>query len=77
MRLIVPHDERRPHPEPVPTNDALAFGAGLMLWLLALVIVLGMTALGAMPSSPTVLGTIAVGLVLGALGLAVSRRRSR
>lgn len=75
MRLFVPHDERRPHPEPAPTNDAHAFGAGTIVWLLALVVVLGMIALGAMPSSPTVLGTIAVGLVLGTLGLVVSRRR--
>lgn len=77
MRLFVPHDERRPHPEPVPTNDALAFAVGLGCWALALTFVLGMLALGAPPANPLVLSTIAVGLALGALGLLVSRRRAR
>ena len=77
MRLVVPHDQRRPHPEPAPTNDALAFAVGLGGWVGALAIVLGMLALGTPPASPLVLSTIAVGLVLGALGLAVSRRRPR
>ncbi len=77
MRLFVPHNERRRLPEPVPTNDALAFAVGLGCWALAMLIVLGMLALGTPPASPLVLSTIAVGLALGALGLLVSRRRAR
>jgi hypothetical protein len=77
MRLVVPHDQRRPHPEPAPTNDALAFAVGLGGWAVAIAIVLGMLALGTPPASPLVLSTIAVGLALGALGLLVSRRRAR
>ncbi len=77
MRLVVPHDQRRPHPEPAPTNDALAFGVGLIGWAIALAIALGMLALGTLPDDPRVLSTIAVGLALGALGLLVSRRRAR
>lgn len=77
MKLVVPHDQRRPHPEPAPTNDALAFGVGLLGWAVALAITLGMLALGALPDDPRILSTIAVGLALGGLGLLVSRRRLR
>ena len=73
----MPPAERRPHPEPAPTNDALAFGVGLVGWTIALAITLGMLALGTLPDDPRVLSTIAVGLVLGGLGLLVSGRRAR
>jgi hypothetical protein len=77
MKLVVSHDRRRPHPEPAPTNDALAFGVGLLGWAVALAITLGMLALGTLPDDPRILSTIAVGLALGGLGLLVSRRRPR
>ena len=34
MRLYVPHDERRPQPDPAITNDALAFAIGIPAYVL-------------------------------------------
>jgi len=75
MRLYVPHDERRPQPEPATTNDALAFAIGLGGWLISLAIVLGMLSAPVTFDPVRVLTTIAVGLALGVAGLLVSRRR--
>ena len=36
MRFWLREDERRPDPEPVPTDDRAAVLAGLVLWVLAL-----------------------------------------
>lgn len=77
MRLYVPHDERRPQPQPAATNDTLAFTVGLGGWLIGLAIVVGMLTAPTSFDPDRVLTTIAVGLVLGVLGLFVSRRRSR
>jgi len=75
MRLYVPHDERRPQPEPATTNDLLAFAIGLGGWLISLAIVLGMLSAPVTFDPVRVLTTIAVGLALGVAGLLVSRRR--
>ena len=77
MRLYVPHDERRPQPEPATTNDTLAFAIGLGGWAIGLAIALGMLSATAPLDPARVLMTIAVGLVLGVAGLLVSRRRRR
>lgn len=77
MRFYVPHDERRPQPEPADTNDAFAFAIGLGGWVVGLAIVLGMLS-APVPFDPArMLTTIAVGLALGVAGLLVSRRRRR
>ncbi len=75
MRLYVPHDERRPQPEPATTKDLLAFAIGLGGWLISLAIVLGMLSAPVTFDPVRVLTTIAVGLALGVAGLLVSRRR--
>lgn len=77
MRLYVPHDERRPQPEPAVTNDALAFAIGLCGWAVSLAIVIGMLSAPVTFDPDRVLTTIAVGLVLGIAGLIVSRARVR
>jgi NO-binding membrane sensor protein with MHYT domain len=75
MRLWVPHEERRPQPEPLRTNDLLAFQVGLGLWLVGLAIVLGMLATPIAFDPARALITIGFGLVLGVAGLFVSRRQ--
>ncbi len=77
MRLYVPHDERRPQPEPAVTNDALAFAIGIGGWVIGLAVVLGMLSAPVSFDPARVLATIAVGLVLGLTGLLVSLRRRR
>lgn len=77
MRLWVPHEERRPQPEPLRTNDLLAFQVGLGLWLLGLVIVLGMLVTPIAFDPVQTLATIGLGLVLGVTGLLVSRHARR
>ncbi len=77
MRLYVPHDERRPQPEPADTNDVLAFAIGIGGWVIGLAIVLGMLSAPVAFDPARVLATIAVGLVLGVAGLLVSLRRRR
>ena len=77
MRLYVPHDERRPQPEPAITNDTLAFAIGLGGWAIGLAVALGMLSAPAPLDPARTLTTIAVGLVLGVAGLLVSRRRRR
>ncbi len=83
----MPHDQRRPQPEPVETNDALAYVVGLGLWTLALIAVLvaplvwpsddGMLSAGLLVDQQHALTTVLLGLGLGALGLHVSLRRRR
>jgi len=73
MRLYVPHDERRPQPEPAVTNDALAFAIGLGGWLIGLAIVLGMLSAPVTFDPVRVLTAVAVGLLLGITGLIASR----
>jgi len=79
MRLYVPHDERRPQPEPAVTDDALAFAVGIGGWLIGLAVVMGMLAVPVSFDPARVLTTIAVGLGLGVVGLLVTlvRRRTR
>jgi Protein of unknown function (DUF2530) len=79
MRLYVPHDERRPQPEPAVTNDALAFAVGIGGWLIGLAVVIGMLAAPVAFDPTRVLATIAVGLGLGILGVLVTlvQRRRR
>jgi len=88
MRLWVPHDQRRPQPAPVATNDARAFAVGLGLWGLALAFMLlaplvwpsvdGMLSATPLADQPRALTTALLGLGLGALGLLVSMfRRGR
>jgi len=81
MRLYVPHDERRPQPEPAVTNDVFAFAIGIGGWVIGLAVVLGMLSAPVTFDPVRVLATIAVGLVLGVAGLLFSanqrRRRAR
>lgn len=75
MRLWVRDGERRPDPAPLRTNDALAFTVGLVGWLIAGLITIGMLVLTDRVDSVGGLITIAVGLLLGVAGLLVSSRR--
>lgn len=77
MRLYVPHEERRPQPEPAVTNDVLAFAIGIGGWVIGLAVVLGMLSAPVTFDPARVLATIAVGLVLGVVGLLVSVRQRR
>ncbi len=75
MRLWVKQDERRPDPEPLRTNDRLAFAIGLAGWVIALIVTLGMLALPGRVDAVGGLVTIAVGLALGVAGYLVSAKR--
>lgn len=77
MRLWVPHDQRRPQPEPIETDDALVFAIGVGAWLIALAVVVGMLSAPVGFDPVAVLACIAVGLTLGTVGYIVSRRRTR
>lgn len=77
MRLWVSHEERRPQPEPVATNDRLAYQVGIGLWLVALIVVGVMVAVGMPVDGPVLLATVVIGVVLGLAGIAVVGRQKR
>lgn len=77
MRLWVSHDERRPQPEPVATNDRLAYQVGIGLWLLALIAVGIMVAVGMPVNGPVLLATVTIGVILGLAGIAVVGRQKK
>ncbi len=76
MRLWVRDDERRPDPAPLRTDDRLAFTIGLIGWIIAGVITVGMLVLTDRDANVGALVTIGVGLLLGMTGWVVSSRRS-
>lgn len=85
MRLYLRPSERRPQPEPIQTNDALAFTVGIALWMLALGVValhlaapdvVGMPFAPLLAEHPRPLLTVLLGLGLGVVGLLASRRRA-
>ena len=76
MRLWVRDDERRPDPAPLRTDDRLAFTIGLIGWIIAGVITVGMLVLTDRDANVGALVTIGVGLLLGMAGWVVSSRRS-
>lgn len=75
MRLWVRDDERRPDPAPLRTDDRLAFTIGLIGWIIAGVITVGMLVLTDREANVGALVTIGVGLLLGVAGWVVSSRR--
>jgi hypothetical protein len=77
MRLWVSHDERRPQPEPLATNDRLAYLVGIALWLIALATLATMAIMGSSGPADGMLATAAIGVGLGLLGLAVVSRSRR
>ena len=78
MRLWLRDSERKPDPVPATTDDRLAIVVGLVLWVVALVAVLIVTAtrpeLLAPDAATTTLWTCGVGIALGLIGLAYSHR---
>ncbi len=76
MRLWVRDDERRPDPAPLRTDDRLAFTIGVIGWIIAGVITVGMLVLTDRDANVGALVTIGVGLLLGMTGWVVSSRRS-
>lgn len=76
MRLWVRDDERRPDPAPLRTDDRLAFTIGLIGWIIAGVVTVGMLVLTDRDANVGALVTIGVGLLLGMTGWVVSSRRS-
>jgi len=76
VRLWVRDDERRPDPAPLRTDDRLAFTIGLIGWIIAGVITVGMLVLTDRDANVGALVTIGVGLLLGMTGWVVSSRRS-
>ncbi|MFN3708880.1 DUF2530 domain-containing protein [Microcella sp.] len=77
MRLWVPHDERRPQPEPLATNDRLAYLVGITLWLAAIAVIAVMALTGVMTDTVGMLVTAGIGIALGAAGLIVVSRPRR
>lgn len=77
MRFWVSHEDRRPQPEPLATNDRLAYQVGIGLWLLALVAVGIMVAIGMPVDGPLLLATVVIGVILGLAGIAVVGRRRK
>jgi len=76
VRLWVRDDERRPDPAPLRTDDRLAFTIGVIGWIIAGVITVGMLVLTDRDANVGALVTIGVGLLLGMTGWVVSSRRS-
>ncbi|MBA8848034.1 hypothetical protein [Microcella alkalica] len=68
--------ERRPDPAPLRTDDRLAFTIGLIGWIIAGVITVGIIVLTDRDASVGSLITIGVGLLLGMAGWVVSSRRT-
>jgi len=77
MRLWVPHDQRRPQPEALHTNDVRAYQVGLVLWVIALAIVVGLLATPIAFDPVRTLSTVGLGLLLGVIGLLVALRARR
>jgi formate hydrogenlyase subunit 3/multisubunit Na+/H+ antiporter MnhD subunit len=69
MRLWLRDSERRPDPVPAETDDRKAVLVGLGLWAIALVVVLVFGRQLADAGDGWWLWTIAIGLVLGLVGL--------
>jgi hypothetical protein len=77
VRFWVPHDERRPQPEPLATNDRLAYLVGIALWLVAIAAVAVMALTGVTADTLGMLVTAGIGIALGTLGLVVVSRPRR
>ena len=69
MRLWLRDSERRPDPVPAETDDRKAVFVGLGLWVVALVVVLVFGRQLTDAGDGWWLWTIAIGLVLGLVGL--------
>jgi fatty acid desaturase len=69
MRLWLKDSERRPDPAPVQTDDRRAVLAGLVLWLVALVVLLLLAGELVARGLFWWLWTVVVGLALGIVGL--------
>ncbi|KQV26231.1 hypothetical protein ASC54_04780 [Yonghaparkia sp. Root332] len=76
MRLWVRSDERRADPAPLRTDDRLAFTIGIVGWIIAGIVTVGMLVLTDREASVGALVTIGVGLLLGVAGWVVSSRRT-
>lgn len=66
MRLWLPDNERKPDPQPVPTDDRRVVLIGLLLWVIALVVGL---VLGEQLGADSVAGIAVYGVALGVIGL--------
>ncbi|RQP09065.1 MAG: DUF2530 domain-containing protein [Microbacteriaceae bacterium] len=77
MRFWLSESERRPDPDPVPTDDRAAILAGLVLWVLALGALL--LFVGPLVEAGRVwyLWTCLVGIGLGLVGLVYAHRLRR
>ncbi|MCU1577543.1 MAG: hypothetical protein JWP70_2247 [Leifsonia sp.] len=69
MRLWLKDSERRPDPTPVETDDRRAVLAGLVLWLVALVVLLLLASELVARDLFWWLWTVVVGVALGIVGL--------
>lgn len=76
MRFWLSDEERRPDPEPVPTDDRTAVLTGLVLWVLAFAALL--VFVGPLVEAGRVwwLWTCLVGIGLGLVTLVYTHRRS-
>ncbi|MBO3748925.1 DUF2530 domain-containing protein [Streptosporangiaceae bacterium NEAU-GS5] len=64
--------ERKPDPEPIKTNDALAIWVGIGLWAVALIVLLIVR-----PAQTWWIWTCVAGIAGGLFGLWYVRRRDR
>ena len=71
---VVLHPERhRASPQPLPVNLRPVVRVGIAVWVVALVVASTLWFIGGVP--PTAVWTCGAGVVLGALGLGLLRRR--
>lgn len=69
MRFYVKDSERKPDPEPVKTNAALAIYVGIGAWIIAFIVLLFFTEALAAAEKSWWLLTCGIGVVLGILAL--------
>ena len=78
MRLWLRDSERLPDPAPMKTDDRVAIGTGLVLWIVTAVVVLVFSPQLISAHAGWVVSTAFVGVALGIVGLVyaqVMRRR--
>ena len=77
LRLWIRDRDRRPDPAPADASGRTAVLAGTVAWAVATVAVLAFPLVTGAEGDPAVLATCGIGVALGLIGIAYTRRRPR